>query len=150
LRAGPVLAVALAVLSAPAAARNDAAAARNFLMHCAGCHHADGHGLPQNGIPDLALSGPLAGSAEGRRFLIQVPGVAQSRLGDGELADMLNWLLDRFSRAGLPAGFQPYDAGEIVRARAEPVHDPVARRAAIVTRLPPLPSIPSSAADRPY
>jgi mono/diheme cytochrome c family protein len=127
----------LAAVPALAAAESerDAALNRTFLLHCAGCHHADGHGLPSHGIPDLAGTGPLAGDPDGRRYLIQVPGVAQSRLDDETVAEMLTWILRRFA-ASPTADLQPFTAAEVEKWRGQTMHDPVGRRAAIAARLP--------------
>jgi cytochrome c553 len=48
----------------------------DYLMHCAGCHLADGSGLPPE-VPSLA--GPLGrivSSPAGRDYVARVPGAA--------------------------------------------------------------------------
>jgi mono/diheme cytochrome c family protein len=144
-----VLAVTFAPDWAVAESAQDAATASVFLLNCAGCHRADGHGLPSHGIPDLAGTGVLAGSEAGRRFLIQVPGVAQSRLDDAEVAEMLDWVIRRYAATTMPPGFRPFTAAEVAASRGETAHDPNGRRAAVLAGLPPAAS-PSAAPAQPY
>ena len=122
-RAAP-LAIALLAVAPMAAAdpRSD------YLMHCAGCHLADGSGLPPD-VPSLA--GPLGrivGSPAGRDYVARVPGAAQAPLSDEALAAVLNWLLFEFNRKTLPADFRPLRAAEVARSRARVLADPVKLR----------------------
>jgi hypothetical protein len=57
----------------------------------------------------------------GREYVVRVPGVAQASLDDGALAAVLNWMLDHFDRAHVPAGFVPYAAEEVGRLRKQPL-----------------------------
>jgi len=50
-----------------------------------------------------------------------LPGVAQAALDDTALADVLNWILERFGRDDLPQGFVPYAAAEVGRLRHQPL-----------------------------
>jgi mono/diheme cytochrome c family protein len=103
----------------------------DYAIHCQGCHLADGAQTPGS-VPALAGTvGRLARSAAGRAYLARVPGVAQSPLGEAELAALLNWVVARFG-AEAAAGFAPYSAEEVRRLRAEPLVDvEAARRAAL-------------------
>lgn len=56
-------------------------------------------------------------SPEGREFLIRVPGVATSSLADGELTEMMNWLLLNFSVRELPDPFVPFSIEEVAALR---------------------------------
>src|SRR5579871_4999746 len=69
----------------------------NYMLHCMGCHTPDGRGEPGRvpSVRDTLV--PLASRPAGRKFLIQVPGSAQSRLTDAELAEVLNWMVDTLS-----------------------------------------------------
>lgn len=51
-----------------------------YMLDCMGCHQANGAGVPGK-VPDMrgALAA-LSGTAAGRRYLIEVPGVAQAPL----------------------------------------------------------------------
>lgn len=98
------------------------------MLHCSGCHRADGRGVP--GVaPDLRKIGPLLETPAGRAYLGRVPGVAQAPVGDEELAILLNWVLTEIARtAPEPA----YTGREIGLLRAEPLRDPVAAREALL------------------
>lgn len=108
----------------------------NFLLHCSGCHQPDGSGSPANDIPDMrGRIGHFLNLPEGRSFLVQVPGTAQSSLGDGETAELLNWMVATLSGKEVPADFQPYTRAEVARLRATPLLDAAAVRASVVGRL---------------
>src|SRR5579859_646477 len=73
----------------------------NYQLQCMGCHTPDGSGEPGR-VPSIKETlAPFALSAAGRRFLIQVPGAAQSTLSDAELAALLNWMIPNLSAAKL-------------------------------------------------
>lgn len=108
----------------------------NFLLHCSGCHQQDGSGNPEHGIPDMRGSlGHFLRLPEGRAFLVQVPGTAQSALGDAAVADLLNWMVVNFSREEIPLKFTPYTTPEITYLRARRPEDIPAQRAAVVEGL---------------
>jgi len=95
-------------------------AQQNYLLHCAGCHLPDGSGSAANDVPTLhATPGYFARLPEGRAFLTQVPGIAYSPLSDAEAAEILNWMLYRYSKDTLPADFTPFTEAEVKRLRAE-------------------------------
>lgn len=107
----------------------------NYVINCQGCHKPDGSGQP-GFIPPLRGSvGRFLATEDGRAFLIRVPGVAQSTLSDGDLADVLNWTLLNFDRANLPAGFRPYTPEEVRAGRARPLSDTIRTRETIVRQL---------------
>jgi mono/diheme cytochrome c family protein len=117
--AGVLAAVAAPALAGP---RSD------YLLHCAGCHLADGRGSP-GAVPSLA--GPLGGivaSPAGRDYLARVPGAAQAPISDEALAAVLNWLLLEFNRETLPPGFRPLTGSEVARSRARVLADPLKLR----------------------
>ena len=108
----------------------------NFVLHCSGCHQPDGSGSPENGIPDMRDSvGHFLRIPEGRAFLVQVPGTAQSSLGDGDTAELLNWMVGALSPAAVPPNFLPYTRDEVARLRASPLNDVPSVRASVVGRL---------------
>ena len=89
----------------------------NYIMHCQGCHLADGAGTPDK-VPALKQEvGRFLQVEGGREFLIRVPGTSQSALSDAEVADVLNWILENFSPGELPVDFVPYTTDEITRHR---------------------------------
>ena len=93
----------------------------DYALNCQGCHRADGTGTAGS-VPALAGSvGTFLRVPGGREFLVRVPGVAQAALDDAALADVLNWILERFGRDDLPQGFVPYAAAEVGRLRHQPL-----------------------------
>lgn len=78
-------------------------------------------------IPDLRSSLPrLIDSAEGRDYLLRVPGVARASASDAELALIMNWLTASLGEsAAQPPRFVPAD---IAAARRRPLIDPAAVR----------------------
>jgi mono/diheme cytochrome c family protein len=93
----------------------------NYMLHCMGCHTPDGSGEPGH-VPSVRNSLiPLASTAAGRRFLIQVPGAAQSRLSDADLAAVLNWMVGSLSATPRPAGVMNFTAQEVARYRHTPL-----------------------------
>jgi len=106
----------------------------NYILHCQGCHLSDGAGTPGK-IPALRQEvGRFLQVEGGREFLIQVPGTAQSALSDNEVAGVLNWILDNFSPAELPADFVPYTTEEITRHR-QPLANVATVRKGLVAQL---------------
>jgi len=107
----------------------------NYILHCQGCHLPDGAGTPGK-VPALRNEvGRFLHVPGGREFLIQVPGTAQSALTDAEVAAVLNWILQNFSRDVLPADFQPYSEEEISRYRHQPLADVSAVRAELMEKI---------------
>lgn len=101
----------------------------DYMLHCMGCHTEDGSGFPHAGVPPLkGTVGKFLHVPEGRAFVIQVPGVSQSALGDADVAELMNWLLVEFSAAELPEDFTPYTAEEIDRLRRTKLVDVTATR----------------------
>lgn len=109
--------LAMAV-AAPALAGS---AAQLYTLNCWGCHSPHAEGIPGS-VPRLAGSmGAFLHLPEGRAYLVEVPGVANSPLNDQQIADVLNWMLDTFSKTELPADFKPYTVDEIRTYRPHPL-----------------------------
>ncbi len=126
-----VLALASAVHGADAGSPQ-----ANYMLHCSGCHGLDGSGSPGAGIPTMRNTlGHFLRVAGGRDFLVQVPGTSQSALPDGAVAELLNWILGKFSPAEMPPDAPPYSEQEVARLRSQPLDDVPAFRAEIVGRL---------------
>lgn len=114
----------------PSAAAADDAVRANYLLACRGCHLADGAGVPPE-VPSLRNTlGPLAASAEGRRYIVRVPGVLQSRLSDEKLTEVLNWVLTEFNADTLPKNFKPLTTREVTASRKQILADPIGYRRA--------------------
>lgn len=93
----------------------------NWVMHCQGCHGADGKGS-DGGAPSMEgiVSGFLHTKA-GRGFLGRVPGVAFVNLPDHDIAELLNWLTQTFDRENIPKSFKPYSKEEVNALRKDPL-----------------------------
>jgi mono/diheme cytochrome c family protein len=116
IRCGLMLAGLSCLLVGEAAAD---AAKKNYRLHCMGCHQADGTGSPDNGIPSMRDEvGHFLRVPEGRAYLSQVPGTLNTPLGDGETAELLNWVMANIGRASIPADFKPYTADDVRGYRA--------------------------------
>jgi hypothetical protein len=107
----------------------------NFQLQCMGCHLADGSG--QSGrVPSIRRSLVLfSRSAEGREYVIRVPGVAQSPLSNEDTAALLNWMARNLSDLKIPADFTDYSAAEIQRSRNRPFAKVKAVRARLLKDL---------------
>lgn len=107
----------------------------NYILHCQGCHLADGAGTAEK-VPALRNEvGRFLQVPGGREFLIQVPGTSQSALTDAEVAAVLNWILENFSSEQLPADFTPYTAEEIPRYRRQPLANVGVVRAGLMAEI---------------
>jgi mono/diheme cytochrome c family protein len=130
------LAFASALL--PAALAGPAAAERPeilYMLHCRGCHLADGAGAPGS-VPDLrGQLGKFLLVSGGREYLVRVPGSASAPIDDAELASLLNWMIGRFGPADVARDFRRYRAPEVARYRASPLTDVDALRAQLVRQI---------------
>ena len=91
-----------------------------------------GFGVPPE-VPSLRDTlAQFVTSAEGRGYLVRVPGVAQSRLNDQELAEVINWVLTEFNASSLPPEFQPFSAGEVAAVRGDVLADPAGYRGKLI------------------
>jgi len=129
--------VAAALLVAGAALHAaHASPQQDYALYCMGCHGDQAQGVPGK-VPPLAGSVALfMRSAEGRDYVLRVPGAANSALGDAQLAAVLNWLGERFPPAG--AGVQPgapFTAAEVGELRRRPLADVRERRREVVRTL---------------
>jgi len=94
----------------------------NYMLQCMGCHTPDGSGEPGRvpSLRDTVL--PFARLPAGRRYIVQVPGTAQSTLSDAELAALINWMIVELGHA-TPQGFAPFMAAEVAQYRRTPLTD---------------------------
>jgi mono/diheme cytochrome c family protein len=114
---------------------DDRRAQVNYMLHCQGCHLPEAEGFDGKVPPISNFAGYFLHSAEGRDFLIRVPGVAGSALRDSEIAELMNWLLQTYSENQLPDPYAPFTESEVAALRANPEPDPAAAREAILGRL---------------
>jgi mono/diheme cytochrome c family protein len=117
---------------------NPQKAALNWMINCQGCHGVDAMGSPNGAPPMPGVVGKFLQADGGREYLVRVPGVAISPIPDDELADLLNWMLLRFSCDALPVDFKPYDAAEVSALRADVlITQAASERARLLARLSP-------------
>lgn len=116
--------------------------AQLYATNCQGCHGESGSSAAE--IPTLAgRVGYFARLPQGRRYLVQVPNVALNANSDADIAAVLNWLLVTYSRAQLPADFQPYTAAEVGELRRARI-DVAASRRRVIDALVAAGQIPSA------
>ena len=124
----------IVALPVPAAEKNPPRV--NYMLHCMGCHFADGAGFA-GAVPQIKdFAGKFLHVKGGREFLIQVPGVAQSALADAELAEVMNWLLNEFSHNELPDDFAPYSASEVGELRKTKLIEVTRTRERLISTFP--------------
>jgi cytochrome c553 len=123
------------VVAAPQTAINEDRARYHYQMFCQGCHTPDGSGV--NAVPPLkGMMGVFLRSQRGREFMVQVPGSATSKLGDTQLAEVLNWCIENFSGSSLINGdYLPYTAEEVGRLRQSPLQEIDNTRAEVLAEI---------------
>lgn len=117
----------LLTLFAASTASADGYEEHDYVLNCSGCHRMDGSG--SNAVPSLHTMTELVGKPGTRAYWVQVPGAAQAPLTDARLADLMNWLVRRFTGK---TPDPPYAAAEVGRLRRQPLRDPRAQRREIL------------------
>lgn len=128
MRAAPRALALACALALPAAASPPEL---DYMLHCQGCHLADGSGAP-GAVPTLQGVGRFLRISRGREYLVRVPGSAQSPLSDAELAALLDWMVARFDPEAAATGFTRFDADEVARWRRTPLIEVEALRAELL------------------
>jgi len=114
----------------------------NYQLRCMGCHLADGSGQPGR-VPSIRRSLVLFSAfAEGRNYVVRVPGVAQSPLSDEDTAALLNWMARNLSDLEVPRSFVDYSEGEIHGLRDRPLVRVSAIRARLLKAAGAKPRLP--------
>jgi mono/diheme cytochrome c family protein len=99
-----------------------------YMLDCMGCHQANGAGLPGK-VPDMrGVLGRLSGTAAGRRYLIEVPGVAQAPLSSAQLAALLNWMVHELGDHAGSRHFTEFTPTEVAAYRKTPLVEVAAVR----------------------
>lgn len=120
-----------ALAMAPAAAQERSAAA-NYVLRCAGCHGMTGEGTAVGGVPTFRGSvSTIASDDQGRTYMTNVPGVLSASLSDAEIAEVFNYVLDRWGDEPV----LPFTAEEVAERRGAGVGDIVAYRRDLADRL---------------
>lgn len=127
--------IAVLLLLGPLAIADDRRAEVNYKLHCQGCHLPNAEGFEGRVPPMKDFVGYFLHSEEGRRFVVRVPGVAQSALSDAELAELVNWMLASFSADQLPPSYVPFTAEEVSALRLDPEPDPEFTRVNILSSI---------------
>jgi mono/diheme cytochrome c family protein len=123
-----------ALAAASAAAASFGGPAQDYTLYCMGCHGPQAQGVPGK-IPPLA--GTLARfmrTAEGRNYVLRVPGAANSALPDRQLTAVLNWLAVEF-RVPEEAAPAPFTEQELASVRHVPLANVRTTRAEVVRAL---------------
>ncbi|WP_255252104.1 c-type cytochrome [Pseudomonas aeruginosa] len=108
----------------------------DYMLNCQGCHLPDGSGNLERQVPSFpGQLGKFLSVPGGREYLVQVPGSALSGLSDDALAGVLNWMLESFSAAELPADFKPYTGAELHEWRKHIPTDVERVRSALLQRI---------------
>lgn len=128
-RAAAVLA-ALAVAWGGASAAADPA--KNFVLRCVGCHTFAGISPPLGRIPPLKdVVGHFSRTPEGRRYIVNVPGIVGAKLSPADTAALLNWMIETYGGASLPENFREFTAEEVMALREDGPDDVMRLRAAV-------------------
>lgn len=105
----------------------------DYILHCQGCHGANGEGSAGGAPPFRGHVARLAATRMGREYLLRVPGVQFSELDDARLAAVLNWILDRFEEsADRGSEVRPFSAEEVARLRGRPLLSVAEERARVL------------------
>jgi len=119
----------------------------DYVEHCSGCHGMQGDSAPAE-IPVLRdRIGYFMCTKEGREYLIRLPNVAYSAIGDNqELADMMNFVVFGLGGNSAPRGAKPFTAAEVGRLRKDALSTQslVAVRAEVVAKMLGSCSVPKS------
>lgn len=91
----------------------------DYMIHCQGCHQADGSGTP-GATPDLRTYGAaLLRTIEGRQYFVRVPGSRNAPISDLQLARVLNHIIDDIlaDPSGQAESLQHFDEAEVASYR---------------------------------
>jgi mono/diheme cytochrome c family protein len=130
-----MLSIALLGARAAVGAAAWAGPAQDYALHCMGCHGANAQGVPGK-VPPLAHSlARFMNNAEGRRYVLRVPGAANSMLSDARLAAVLNWVVAQFDADHLGSAIPQFGEQEVAANRHTPMAGVLATRAAVLKDL---------------
>jgi len=104
----------------------------NYILRCAGCHGLDGTGSATGGIPPLGLIKAFTSDLDGRTYLMHVPGVVNSGLSNQEIADVINYVAQRWGTPEIP--FTSFSLEEVNHLRSIEIPDVVGYRRSLTNR----------------
>jgi hypothetical protein len=121
LLATTLLSAVAAIAAGHAGARVSAKSSSNYALGCGGCHGIEGVSNPKL-VPELrGQVGYFLATQRGREYLVRLPNVAFYAASNGDLADILNYMVFDIGRGGVPANAKPYTAAEVGRLRKSPL-----------------------------
>ncbi|QLF93722.1 hypothetical protein HW090_11165 [Pseudomonas sp. ABC1] len=124
----------LGLMSVSAVQAGERSPKANYLLRCSGCHALDGTGTEIGGVPAFpGFISTLLDDPQGRLYLMHVPGVVASSLSDKEIAEVMNYIEQRWGDPALQA--KPFTIAEVGQLRATEVADLVAFRREVIRRL---------------
>jgi len=104
-----------------------------YMLNCQGCHLPDGRGMAGK-VPDMrGMLGKFLAVDGGREFIVRVPGTSNSKLDDGDVARLLNWLVPAMGPS--TNDFKPYTALEVGALRANRMADVAAIRSELLAQI---------------
>ena len=110
-------------------------AEQDYVLHCRGCHGADGSGVPQR-VP--SVRGTLLRfmrAAAGREFVLRVPGAANSSLSDAALTAVVNWMALVYADGEDTSATLWFSTTEVASARRHPLLEVRKARSVVVREL---------------
>jgi mono/diheme cytochrome c family protein len=106
--------------------------AQDYVLNCMGCHGTEAQGIPGK-VPPLANALSLfMRTAQGRNYVLRVPGAANSALSDEQLAAVLNWVALRYDSSAPAIQPVPFTSTEVAAVRHQPLLSVLASRSAVV------------------
>jgi hypothetical protein len=106
---------------------------QDYILHCQGCHGANGSGTVGH-VPALRSTFiPLLQVNGGRDYLLRVPGVANTVLKPAATAAVMNWLLSQFATEINKDVL--FSVEEVTTARGEPLLSVRATRGELFARI---------------
>ncbi len=79
--------------------------------------------------------GVFLNSQAGREYLVRVPGAANAPINDAQLADLMNWTLNRFAGDSLPEEWSEYTTQEVTEYRKQPLLEVLKYREQLLSEL---------------
>lgn len=106
----------------------------NYQMFCQGCHTPDGSGA--RSVPRMKDHvGYFLTTAQGREYLVRVPGSATSALDDEQLAEVLNWIILEFAGNSSSEDYDRYTSVEVAQLRRRPLNEVAQYRAQLLVEI---------------
>jgi mono/diheme cytochrome c family protein len=116
---------------------------QDYMLNCMGCHGTTAEGVPGK-VPPLAHTlVQFMRTPAGRSYVLRVPGAANSRLSDAQLAAVLNWIAGNFGGVALVVSTPPFTAQEVAATRHTPMVSVRATRREVLRDLATSGSAPS-------